>query len=202
MLAGMAAKWRWRAKRRAAGKPTNNPNTVCGPVQVVWHKFARYWDIEIREVPMAPGRFMMDPDSILKRVDENTIMVVPTFGVTYTGAYEPVAHLAAALAAVGANAVYNSITRKLDVASRQNKTSVSQSPAVDSLACTTVAAPAATSVHGCRKTPSPAAGPQRQMIQPRHPARLLAGPAHTPPPPQTGPDQHHAQQRSDHQGAR
>jgi len=97
MLAGMAAKWRWRAKRRAAGKPTDNPNMVCGPVQVVWHKFARYWDIETREVPMAPGRFMMDPDSMLKRVDENTIMVVPTFGVTYTGAYEPVADLATAL---------------------------------------------------------------------------------------------------------
>ena len=60
MLAGMAAKWRWRAKRRAAGKPTDNPNMVCGPVQVVWHKFARYWDIEMREVPMSPGRYMMD----------------------------------------------------------------------------------------------------------------------------------------------
>ena len=56
MLAGMAAKWRWRAKRRAAGKPTDNPNMVCGPVQVVWHKFARYWDIEMREVPMSPGQ--------------------------------------------------------------------------------------------------------------------------------------------------
>ena len=60
MLAGMAAKWRWRAKRRAAGKSVDNPNMVCGPVQVVWHKFARYWDIEMREVPMAPGRYAMD----------------------------------------------------------------------------------------------------------------------------------------------
>ena len=41
MLAGMAAKWRWRAKRRAEGKPTDRPNMVCGPVQVVWHKFAQ-----------------------------------------------------------------------------------------------------------------------------------------------------------------
>ena len=56
MLAGMAAKWRWRAKRRAEGKPTDNPNMVCGPVQVVWHKFARYWDIEMREVPMSHGQ--------------------------------------------------------------------------------------------------------------------------------------------------
>ena len=33
----------------------------------------------------------------LDRVDENTIMVVPTFGVTYTGAYEPVEAIARAL---------------------------------------------------------------------------------------------------------
>jgi len=65
-------------------------------VQVVWHKFARYWDIEIREVPMSPGSYAMDPASMLERVDENTIMVVPTFGVTYTGAYEPVEALAKA----------------------------------------------------------------------------------------------------------
>jgi glutamate decarboxylase len=97
MLAGMAAKWRWRAKRRAAGQPTDNPNMVCGPVQVVWHKFARYWDIEMREVPMAPGRYGMDPASMLERVDENTIMVVPTLGVTYTGSYEPVEDMAKAL---------------------------------------------------------------------------------------------------------
>jgi glutamate decarboxylase len=97
MLAGMAAKWRWRAKRRAAGKSADNPNMVCGPVQVVWHKFARYWDIEMREVPMSHGSYAMDPASMLARVDENTIMVVPTLGVTYTGAYEPVAELSNAL---------------------------------------------------------------------------------------------------------
>src|SRR5262249_25629627 len=59
--------------------------------------FARYWDIETREVPMSPGRYAMDQASMLERVDENTIMVVPTFGVTYTGAYEPVAALCGAL---------------------------------------------------------------------------------------------------------
>jgi glutamate decarboxylase len=97
MLAGMAAKWRWRAKRRAEGKPADSPNMVCGPVQVVWHKFARYWDIEMREVPMSPGSYAMDPPSMLERIDENTIFVVPTLGVTYTGAYEPVEALAGAL---------------------------------------------------------------------------------------------------------
>ena len=97
MLAGMAAKWRWRARRQAEGKPTDKPNMVCGPVQVVWHKFARYWDIEMREVPMSHGHYAMDPASMLERVDENTIMVVPTLGVTYTGAYEQVQAMSAAL---------------------------------------------------------------------------------------------------------
>jgi len=70
---------------------------VCGPVQVVWHKFAKYWDIEIREVPMSPGHYGMDADDMLQRVDENTIFVVPTLGVTYTGSYELVKPLADAL---------------------------------------------------------------------------------------------------------
>ncbi len=97
MLAGMAAKWRWRDRRRCESKSTDRPNLVCGPVQVVWHKFARYWDVEIREVPMADGRYEMDPESMLELVDENTICVVATLGVTYTGRYENVAALAAAL---------------------------------------------------------------------------------------------------------
>lgn len=97
MLAGMAMHRRWRNRRRAAGQPTDSPNLVCGPVQVVWHKFARYWDIELREVGMAPGRYGLDPASVVEQVDENTIGVVPTLGVTYTGIYEPVADIAAAL---------------------------------------------------------------------------------------------------------
>lgn len=97
MLGGMAAKWRWKAKRKAAGKPIDKPNLVCGPVQVCWDKFCRYWEVEKREVQMTPDRFQMDPKSMLELVDENTICVVPTFGVTYTGHYEQVKPLAEAL---------------------------------------------------------------------------------------------------------
>ena len=97
MLGGMAAKWRWRARRAAEGKPADKPNMVCGAVQVVWHKFAKYWDIEMREVPMRHGDYMMTPEDMLERVDENTIFVVPTLGLTYTGVYEPVQDIANAL---------------------------------------------------------------------------------------------------------
>ncbi len=61
---------------------------MCGPVQICWHKFARYWDVELREIPMRPGQLFMDPKRMIEACDENTIGVVPTFGVTYTGNYE------------------------------------------------------------------------------------------------------------------
>lgn len=97
MLGGMALLWNWRARRRAAGAPTDSPNLITGPVQVCWHKFARYWDIELREIPMEGDRLLMTPDEVLARADENTIGVVPTLGVTFTGGYEPVKEVAEAL---------------------------------------------------------------------------------------------------------
>ena len=52
MLGGMAMKWRWREKMRAQGKTADKPNMISGPVQICWHKFARYWDVDLREIPM------------------------------------------------------------------------------------------------------------------------------------------------------
>jgi glutamate decarboxylase len=97
MLAGLALKWRWRARMQAAGKPTGKPNFVCGPVQVCWHKFARYFEVEMRQVPMDKGRLTLTPDEVVARCDENTIAVVPTLGVTHTLQYEPVEAIADAL---------------------------------------------------------------------------------------------------------
>ncbi|MFC1518030.1 glutamate decarboxylase [Candidatus Margulisiibacteriota bacterium] len=97
MLGGMALKWKWREKMKKQGKPTDKPNMICGPVQICWHKFARYWDIELREIPMEKDRLIMNPEEVVKRCDENTIGVVPTFGVTLTCQYEPVEAVAKAL---------------------------------------------------------------------------------------------------------
>ena len=97
MLGGLALKWAWRKKCSAAGLSTDKPNLVCGPVQICWHKFARYFDVELREVPMENGRLIMNADEVLKRVDENTIGVVPTLGVTFTCEYEPVKQIHDAL---------------------------------------------------------------------------------------------------------
>ncbi len=97
MLGGLAMKWRWRAARLSAGKPADKPNLICGPVQVCWHKFARYWDVELREIPMEKDRLIMSPEEVIKRCDENTIGVIPTLGVTFTCQYEPVEAVCQAL---------------------------------------------------------------------------------------------------------
>lgn len=97
MLGGLALKWNWRKKREKEGKPTDKPNIITGPVQICWHKFARYFDVEIREIPMEHNRLLMTPEEVIKRIDENTIGVVPTFGVTFTLQYEDVKAISDAL---------------------------------------------------------------------------------------------------------
>ncbi len=97
MLGGLALKWKWREKRKREGKPYNNPNLITGPVQVCWEKFARYFDVELRQIPMEHGRLLMNAEEVLKRIDENTIGVIPTFGVTFTLEYEDVAAISHAL---------------------------------------------------------------------------------------------------------
>ncbi len=97
MLGGLAMKWRWREQRKKDGKPMDKPNIVTGPVQVCWHKFARYFDVELREIPMEHGRLLMNEEEVLKRVDGNTIGVVPTLGVTFNLEYEGVEAISNAL---------------------------------------------------------------------------------------------------------
>jgi glutamate decarboxylase len=97
MLGGLAMKWRWRKRRHATGRPSDQPNMICGPVQVCWHKFARYFDVELRQVPLEAGRLMMTPEEVITRCDENTIGVVPTLGITFTLQYEPVQAICEAL---------------------------------------------------------------------------------------------------------
>jgi glutamate decarboxylase len=101
MLAGLALKWRWRARRDQTGRPA--PNLVLGTnVQVVWEKFCRYFDVEARYLPVEPGRYVITPEQVAAAVDEDTIGVVAILGTTFTGELEPVAEICAALDAVAA----------------------------------------------------------------------------------------------------
>ena len=98
MLGGLALKWRWRERMKAAGKPTDRPNLVMGVnVQVCWDKFCRYWDVEPRLVPMEGDRFHLTAEEAVAHCDENTIGVVAILGSTFDGSYEPVEEICAAL---------------------------------------------------------------------------------------------------------
>jgi glutamate decarboxylase len=98
MLGGLALKRRWQHARKAAGKPTDKPNLVMGiNVQVCWEKFANYWDVEMRLVPMEGDRFHLSAEEAVKLCDENTIGVVAILGSTFDGSYEPVREICNAL---------------------------------------------------------------------------------------------------------
>ncbi|GAA5072163.1 glutamate decarboxylase [Streptomyces similanensis] len=98
MLGGLALKRRWQHRRRAEGKPTDRPNLVMGVnVQICWEKFADYFEVEPRYVPMEGDRYHLTPETAVELCDENTIGVVAVLGSTFDGSYEPVAGIAAAL---------------------------------------------------------------------------------------------------------
>lgn len=86
MLGGVAAWLRWRAKRKAQGKPYDKPNMVISAAyQIVWEKFAQLWQIEMRQVPISLDKPTLDAKAAIAMCDENTICVVPIAGVTWTG---------------------------------------------------------------------------------------------------------------------
>lgn len=91
MLAGLAFKRKWQNKRKAEGKPYDKPNIVTGAnVQVCWEKFARYFEVELKEVKLRDGYYVMDPEKAVELVDENTICVAAILGSTLNGEFEDV----------------------------------------------------------------------------------------------------------------
>ncbi|KAI5925457.1 glutamate decarboxylase [Camillea tinctor] len=91
MLAVLAMKRRWKNKRKATGKSTENPNIVMSSaVQVCWEKATRYFEVEEKLVYCTPDRYVIDPEETVNLVDENTIGICVILGTTYTGEYEDV----------------------------------------------------------------------------------------------------------------
>ena len=103
MLAGMAFKWNWKKHQKQQNRSTDKPNLILGAnVQVVWEKFCRYWEVEPRYIPMEKGRYVITPEEVLSRCDENTIGVVAILGTTFTGEFEPIKEINDVLAQLNA----------------------------------------------------------------------------------------------------
>lgn len=91
MLAGLAHKFSWRNKRKALGLDSQKPNIIMGgDVQICWDKFARYFDVEARVIPLKQNKFIITADDVAPLIDENTICVATVLGTTFTGEYDEI----------------------------------------------------------------------------------------------------------------
>ena len=93
MLGGLAMLFRWKKLADAVGldRYGKKPNLVISSgYQVCWEKFCRYWDIEIRTVPLDMEHLSLNMDTVMDYVDDYTIGIVAILGITYTGKYDDV----------------------------------------------------------------------------------------------------------------
>lgn len=59
-------------------------------VQICWDKFARYFDVEPRIIPLKEDKFITTAKDIAPLIDENTICVAAVLGTTFTGEYDEI----------------------------------------------------------------------------------------------------------------
>ena len=97
MLGGLAMLFRWKALAKAAGidiYSATRPNLVISSgYQVCWEKFCRYWDVEMRLVPLDEEHLSLNMETVMDYVDDHTIGIVAILGITYTGRYDDVEKL-------------------------------------------------------------------------------------------------------------
>ena len=86
MLALLAHKWTWRKQRQEQGLDYSKPNIVFGAdVHSCWKKFALYFDVEARIIPLTLDHYTIGPKDVEPLIDENTIAVGVVIGTTFTG---------------------------------------------------------------------------------------------------------------------
>nr|WP_282731499.1 glutamate decarboxylase [Methanobacterium alcaliphilum] len=91
MLGLLAHKWTWKKRRQKEGKPFDKPNIVMGAdVHTVWEKFALYFDVELKLIPLERDNYTITPEDVAKEIDENTICVGVVLGTTFTGQMDPI----------------------------------------------------------------------------------------------------------------
>ena len=91
MLGLLAHKWTWKKKRKQAGKPYDKPNLVFGAeVHVCWKKFAKYFDVDMRVIPLEKNNYTITSQKVAEYIDENTIAVGAILGTTYSGQSDPI----------------------------------------------------------------------------------------------------------------
>lgn len=91
MLGLLAHKWTWKKRRQSERKPFDKPNIVMGAdVHTVWEKFALYFDVELKLIPLKKDTYVISAEDVAEVVDENTIAVGTVVCTTFTGQMDPV----------------------------------------------------------------------------------------------------------------
>jgi glutamate decarboxylase len=93
-LSMLIHKERWRQKQ---SKLNRKPNIVlCADAHLSWYKFAQYFSIEVRQIPLLEnGEFPFD--NYIQQIDEDTIVAVLIVGSTFTGSCDPITDVATLL---------------------------------------------------------------------------------------------------------
>ncbi len=104
MLAMLAHKRSWQRRREKNGLPADRPNMVMGAdVHTCWEKFARYFEVEARVVPMEEGRYTIGAEQVKPLLDERTIAVAGLLGTTFTGQMDDLRSIDALLTSVASD---------------------------------------------------------------------------------------------------
>lgn len=88
-----------------------NPYITMLYMKVCWEKFARYFEVELKEVKLREGYYVMDPEKAVEMVDENTICVAAILGSTLNGEFEDVKRVNDLLVKKNKETGYSSILR-------------------------------------------------------------------------------------------
>jgi glutamate decarboxylase len=59
-------------------------------VHTVWEKFARYFDVELKLIPLREDLYTITAKDVTEEIDENTIAVGAVIGTTFTGQMDPI----------------------------------------------------------------------------------------------------------------
>jgi glutamate decarboxylase len=91
MLGLLAHKWTWKKRCQAEGRPFDKPNIIFGAdAHICWYKFAKYFDVEPRVIPLEQDSFTITKEAVAELIDEDTICVGVVLGTTFTGEIDPI----------------------------------------------------------------------------------------------------------------
>ena len=91
MMGLLAHKWTWRERQKSEGKSIEKPNIVMGAdVHTVWEKFAKYFDVELKLIPLKEDLYTITAEDVAGAINENTIAVGAVVGTTFTGQSDPI----------------------------------------------------------------------------------------------------------------